>query len=132
MMKGLKTLNFSLDLKVKWELVQDLRKMWHFHMRQGEEEMLKTEVFFFCSYDFYWFLRTLTRILSSSRLHTARASSLVFVIWGWPCQMSIYLILWSYFLLENTNENILSGMLTYPLVNIYRLSFKKIRQWTIL
>lgn len=62
-------------------------------------------VFFFHSYDLYSFRRTLTRILSGW-LQTARISSLVFVVRGWPCQVSVHLILRGKFLLENTNENI--------------------------
>lgn len=81
-------------------------KMLQLNMRQGKKEILTTEQSSSLhSEDWYQFLRTLTRILSSW-LHITHISSLVFIIWGWPCQMSIYLILWSNFLLEKINDNI--------------------------
>lgn len=73
--------------------------------KAGEMEQVFNSFFFFHSYDLYSFRRTLTRILSGW-LQTARISSLVFVVRGWPCQVSVHLILRGKFLLENTNENI--------------------------
>lgn len=97
-----KILQFGLDLKVKWELMKDPEKDVIFQYEVGRGGNIK-QVSFLYSYDFYQFLRTLTRILGS-RLHAACVSSLVFIIWRWPCQMSVYLILWSNFLLENKHK----------------------------
>lgn len=47
-----------------------------------------------------WFSGILTRILGCL-LHADHVPSLVFVIWWWPCQVSVQLIWWSNFLLEN-------------------------------
>lgn len=43
---------------------------------------------------------TLTRILVCL-LHVDHVPSLVFIIWWWSRQVSVQLILWSYFLLED-------------------------------
>ena len=78
--------------------------MLYFNMRWEEEETSKWNKFLSSAVnDFHRFLRTLTRILGSW-LHAACVSSLVFIIWGWPCQMSIDLILRRNFLLENKHK----------------------------
>lgn len=49
---------------------------------------------------------TLTRILVCL-LHVDHVPSLVFIIWWWSCQVSVQLILWSDFLLEDESRNLL-------------------------
>ena len=85
--------------------------------KMEKENRGKRIALLFHNYDLYLFQRTLTRILSSW-LQGARSSSLVFVVWGRPCQMSVHLILRGKFLLENTNENILNWMNTFTLKTI--------------
>lgn len=100
--------------------------MLQLNMKQGKERYEPLNSVLLFKLGFLLIFRTLTRILSRW-LHVARISSLVFIIWGVALSDVCLSDLVEQFSLENTNENIINCIVSFSLIKMYRLLFRKVR-----